>query len=294
MLKKNVVSLLFVLISSTLFLTKADDIKTVTGEYTFYGDRNHSPEECRQLALQYARINALAKAFGTEVTQGTVSVQGSNRDGEFDDFMIFSETEVKGEWIADVGEPVYETPGLDTDGNYIVKCIVKGKAKAISNETAVFNATVLKNGTEKRFASTSFKPDDELYLAFQSPSDGYIAVYVVDNNRDVYCLLPYRGNSAGQMPVKHNEEYVFFDSNRVYKDAGEVDEMIITDSGYNEIMQVYVIFSPNPFVKSVDRYGGENMPRMLSYDDFAKWLVNARKKDRKMGVKIMNLNIKTT
>lgn len=273
-------------------LVYGQSVKTVKGSYTFYGDRNHSPEDCRRLALENARIQALANAFGTMVSQDTYSRDevAGGRESSF--FSQLNSMEVKGEWIADEGEPKYESH-LDSDGNYVVTCTVVGKARAISNETVDFMATVLKNGSELKFADTQFRSGDDLYLYFKAPVDGYVAVFLVAERNNVYCLLPYMGNSKGQMKVKHNQEYVFFDAGKSYEGAGEVDELVMTADGEIERDQLYVVFSPNPFVKSVDHDSGEGLPRSLSMEEFRKWLVNSRRKDLKMNVKIMNLEIKS-
>ena len=285
---KRLISLLLILAAATAF---GQNIRTVKGVYTFYGERSHSPEDCRRLALENARIQALANEFGTMVTQDTYSNTNVTADGrETSFFSQLNSMEVKGEWIADEGEPEYESR-LDADGNYVVTCKVVGKARAISNETVDFTAAVLKNGTELKFADTRFRSGDGMYLYFMAPVDGYVAVFLVAERNNVYCLLPYMGNADGQMKVRRNREYVFFDGSKSYDGAGEVDELVMTVDGDLERDQLYVVFSPNPFAKTVDHDSGEGLPRSLSIEEFRKWLVNSRRKDMKMNVKIMNLVI---
>lgn len=286
---KKIISLLLLL--AVLPAVHGQSVRTVKGVYTFYGDRTHSPEDCRRLALEYARVQALANAFGTMVTQDTYSSDNVSDGRESSFFSQLNSIEVKGEWIADDGEPQYESR-LDSDGNYIVTCTIVGKARAISNETVDFTATVLKNGTDLKFADTRFRSGDDLYLYFKAPVDGYLAVFLVAERNNVYCLLPYMDNVKGQMKVRHNKEYVFFDGSKSYEDAGPVDELVMTVDGEIERDQLYVVFSPNPFVKSADHDSGEGLPRSLSMEEFRKWLVGCRRKDLKMNVKIMNLEIR--
>lgn len=284
---KKLVSLLLILWAAAAY---GQSIRTVKGVYTFYGDRSHSPEDCRRLALENARIQALANEFGTLVTQDTYSRDEVSGGRESSFFSQLNSMEVKGEWIADDGEPKYESH-LDSDGNYVVTCTVVGKARAISNETVDFMAAVLRNGGELKYADTRFRSGDDLYLYFKAPVDGYVAVFLVAERNNVYCLLPYMGNTNGQMKVKHNQEYVFFDAGKSYDGAGAVDELVMTVEGELERDQLYVVFSPNPFVKSVDHDSGDGLPRSLSMEEFRKWLVNCRRRDQKMNVKIMNLEI---
>ena len=55
--------------------------------------------------------------------------------------------------------------------------------------------------------------------------------------------------------------------------------------------QVYVLFSPNPFNRASDTNAAAGLPRSLSYDDFTRWLSNTRKRDPRMGMKVMHLEI---
>ena len=154
----------------------AADVKTVRGEYTFYGDASDSPADCRRQALEGARLQALAKEFGTVVSQDVYQRETMTEQGESVYFSSLNATEVKGEWLGDIEEPVYET-SVDTDGHIVVKCTVKGRARAISNSASEFDAMILRNGTETKFADTHFRNGDDMYLSFRSPADGYLAVW---------------------------------------------------------------------------------------------------------------------
>ena len=59
----------------------ASPVKTVKGEYTYYGDKATSPAECKRLALEGARLDALAKEYGTIVTQDVL--QADREDAHF-------------------------------------------------------------------------------------------------------------------------------------------------------------------------------------------------------------------
>lgn len=269
----------------------AGDIETVHGEYTYYGSKTESRADCERAALNGARAKALAEKFGTVVTQDTYQRDIVSDHGESTYFSMLNESAMKGEWIADTKEPVFSYE-LDSDGFYIVTCKVSGKAKEISNDAVDFAASVLRNGTRTVNADTRFKSGDDMYLYLKSPVDGYVAAFLVDGKNDVYSLLPYSNHSSGQVKVRHNKEYVFFHAASGEPEHGEVDELVMTAEDDVEHNQLYVVFSPQPFSKVVDNYAGDNLPRMLPYDDFNKWLVKCRKYDSKMGVKIMNLEIK--
>lgn len=268
----------------------AADVKTVRGEYTFYGDASHSPAECRRLALEGARLQALAKEFGTVVTQDVYQRETMTEQGESLYFSSLNATEVKGEWLGDEGEPVYET-SVDADGHIVVKCTVKGRARAISNTASEFDAVVLRNGTEAKFADTHFRHGDDMYLSFRSPADGYLAVFLVADDQTAYRLLPYSGDTTGEVKVRHGKEYVFFDASRSDLPGVAVDEFQLTASDGVERNTVYVIFSPSRFSIKADSRVGEQLPPQLPMTDFSRWLADSRRHDERMGVKVMHLEV---
>ena len=283
------------LLTAFLFLLAAialpaQQIRTVKGVYTFYGERSHSPEDCRRLALEGARIAALAKEFGTTVSQALISDETINGDKENTFFRSMSETEVRGEWIEDVGQPAY-TMHMEDDGTIVVTCTVQGRAREISNNAPDFTATVLRNGADSRYADTRFRSGDDMKLLFQSPVDGYLAVYLVGDDDTAYTMLPYSTSADGSVKVKHGKEYVFFDNARGDSSHGEVDEMQLVTDADVEHDRFYIVFSPKVFVKANDSFSGDSLPRSLPLSDFRKWLSKVRKNDPSLGVKTIDITI---
>lgn len=283
--KDLTLSLALLLIPGSLL---AADIVSVKGESTFYDDGTHSKVECERLALEQARIDALAKKFGTVVSQDILQTDRVQGNREKNDFLSLSSTEVRGEWVADEGDPIY-TYDHDANANLIVTCVIKGKAKAIDNEAVQFNSQVLRNGTDSRNADINFKDGDSMFLDFQGSDDGYLAVFLEDEQKQVYQLLPYVNDQKTRIPVKKGTRYVFFSPD--FGLRGElVDELILTASYNTEYNRVYVLFSPEQFSAPVMNREPGNLPWMKA-DDFTKWLVRTRKNDPKMGMKAMNLII---
>lgn len=262
----------------------------VCGEYTFYAEGNQSLNEAKKLALDGARLDALAREFGTVITQSTLQQETAVGGEEQSYFSQLNASEVQGEWLEDVQEPVYEVNFVQD--MLVVKCRVCGRAQPFSNEAVDFMAKVLRNGTDAKFADVHFRNGDDFFLLFQAPTDGYMAVYLIDNTPTAYCLLPYGDDSDGQQLVKHNREYVFFSQDKAFEEKANVDEYTLTCEAEVERNQVYVIFSPHPFTKAVDSRVNEALPRQLSFEEFSKWLVKTRKRDTKMGVKVMHIEIK--
>lgn len=274
------------------------NVKIISGEYTYYADPNMSIKEATAAAIENARLQAIAQNFGTLLTQNTQQQDIVTNKHESNFFMQLNSMEVKGEWIRDVSEPETTREILE-DGTLIIKAKVKIEARTISNEATDFEIKLLRNGTEARFMDTSFKSGDDMYLYLKSPVDGYVAVYLVDEVPTAYCLLPYSSDTDGQQPVKRNKVNIFFSPDLATEcDKNIVDELKMTcGDDLVEFNQLYVIFSPNPFTKAIDNKSNEFvydellLPSQLSYKDFSKWLSKQRARDPQMGVQIIKLKI---
>lgn len=274
----------FIAILSTECINGASPVKTVEGTFTYYGDRMESPAECKLKAAQMARIEAL-KEFGTIISHNTFSSQSESMGKSQSKFLSLSESETKGEWLSDIGEPKY-TVSFSDDDCLVVTCQIKGQARALSNEAEEFEALVLRNGNERKNADNSFKNDDDLYVYFCAPTQGYVAVFLQDENGDVYSLLPYPHSHINRVHVKKGYDYVFFDSKRAGNDFGTVEPIGVTATERDEFNKVYVLFSPNEFSLPPMRFtDDENLPPVTDGEAFSKWLVKARRNDPKMGVK---------
>lgn len=285
---KRIFSLIILLALPLAFY--AQKARKVCGEYIYYVPTNQSLEQAKNIALGRAKIKALADEFGTIVSQ-TNSTVLTNENGKTDNrFFSLSGSEVKGEWLENDGEPQYEI--LYEKNMLIVKCSVCGKAREIKNSSINFKATILRNGTTERFTSSEFHDNDFMYLLFQTPVDGYVAVYLIDETPTAYCLLPYQNDSDGQQIVKHGKEYIFFSPEKASEELNLVDQYSLTCSGSVEHNQIYVIFSPNPFTKATDNAGAKYLPRQLSYKEFTEWLSNCRKLDPKMSIKVLHMEIR--
>lgn len=265
------------------------DVVSVSGLATYYDDGTHSRVECERLAAEQARIDALAKKFGTIVSQDILQADRIVGNREQNDFLALSATEVKGEWIADEGKPEYEY-SRDAKENLIVTCRIKGKAKEISNEAAAFDALVLRNGTRKANADNRFRDGDDMFLYFNTPVNGFLSVFLEDEEGKVYLLLPYPKDTRTRVAVKKDTEYIFFSPDHVGDQIGaDVEEVYLTGSDHTEYNRVFVVFSPEYFSRPV-MDASQGLPVMKS-EEFNKWLIKSRRNDSRMNVKSMNLQI---
>lgn len=259
--------LLLLMLSAVAFPQKTEK---VTAKYTYYVPENISLEEAKRTALERAKVSAIADKFGTLVTQSNTTVV-TNQNGETDSrFYSLGGSEVKGEWIETTKEPVYN---IRYEGEMLVVSVeVGGRIRENINAGVDFTAKVLRNGTEEKFESNEFRNGDDMYLYFKSPVDGYLTVYLLDETtEEVFCLLPYKGSGEGAFRIEHDRSYILFSIKDALTDPNIVDEYIMTCSHEMEYNDIYVVFSPNPFVKANTNKTNIESPRQLAFKEFKTW-----------------------
>ena len=107
-------------------------------------------------------------------------------------------------------------------------------------------------------------------------------------------MLPYSNQEIESMPVEANKRYVFFSlkDTKTGVSPDLIDEYLLSCSRRIEYNRIYVIFSPNKYIKPVDSFGKNvDDPRVLKFDDFQKWLTKYRKSDPSMCVDLKDIAI---
>lgn len=280
---QRVIILLFMLCGCG-FTLSAQRVKKVSIEYTYHAPQHISPLDAKRIAVERAKMQAIADEFGTLVQRTNATVTGISNGKSSVDVYSFSESEVKGEWIETIGEPEFLSMTYEQD-MLVITVKVEGRIREVVSATIDMKAKILRNGTEDKFESTEFRSGDDLYLSFQSPVDGYLAVYLLDEvSQMVYCLLPYKSSSEAITPIEHDKPYIFFSAEHAGDKAHLVDEYTMTCSRSTEKNTVYVVFSPNEFAKANSTNVEELLPQELPFEEFQKWLAKGRRQDTKMNV----------
>lgn len=283
---------IFILLMFLNFLSiSAQNIEKVHGEYTYHVPDNVSMEEGKRTALEHAKIQALSDAFGTLVSQNNSTIVKNENGKSSVDFLSIGGSDVKGEWIETIGEPKFD---IFYESNMLtIKVSIDGKAREIKNAGIDFEAKLLRNGTEKKFESDEFRNGDDLYLYFKSPINGYLAVYLLDENtQQVFCLLPYKSSGEPAYKIIHDKPYVFFSCQKAEENSSEVDEYTMTCEHSMEQNTIYIVFSPNMFAKAFAEDEDTGLPRQLQLKEFQKWLGKCKAKDASF--KTRKLTIKLT
>lgn len=269
----------------------------VTAEYVYVVPSHQSEAEGREIALNRARIQAIEREFGTVVSQNNLTEIVTENGRSDMSFTSIGSSEVKGEWIETLGNPEYEVSY--TDDLLTIRCRVRGRIREIVSPPVDFKAEVLCNGITPKFARTDFCDGDDLYVSFVSPVDGYLAIYLRDEARNAFRLLPYPGQPGGSNAVQADRKYLFFSEDVASSDDGGqyVTCYHLTADKPVETNFLYIIFSPVKFSIPVDyEYQGVNdpqqRPRMLGFAEYEKWLAGCRRHDREMRVMEIPVSIR--
>ena len=288
MVKKYLCCFICIVFSICCF---SQTIKTVDGEYTYVVPENVNLDKAKYIALERLKIQLIEEEFGATVSQSNSTLVKNNNGKSDVDFVSIGGSEVNGEWIETIGTPRYNI--YYEKDMLIVSVKAKGRIREIISTAVDVKSLVLRNGIEDRFESDTFKSGDDLYISFQSPTNGYLVVYLVDTEQRAFCLLPYQNMKEGFFNVEANKRYVLFSTQTAASELKPyVDEYTMTCTHDQEINQLYVIFSTSPFVKAIDDKLEKELPRELSNEDFQKWLAKYRTRDTNMVVKKTTITIR--
>lgn len=278
-------------------MSSAQNTVTASGTYTYYAPMNVTPDQAEIAAVERAKVAIIEKEFGTVV--GVSNYTEILNEGEQSSvkFLSLGESEVKGEWIETIGKPAI----LHEFANnmQVVTVAIRGRIREVKTAKIDFDAKVLRNGITDRFESTEFRNGDDVFISFQTPVDGYVAVYLYDLS-GVNRLLPMKYSGHPAFSVSADTKYVFFadgvsryddivnkNQNSIHSDYG------LTCAGESEVNRIYIIFSPNKFSTASDNITDDvTAPASIDFDGFQKWLGRCRKRDKDMSLKIRDVVIR--
>ena len=277
---------LFCLFCASLFTLSlyAGNIERVSATYEYISnDPNETPAQAETKAFERARQKALEDKFGLDVSAVTSSfISNANESSQTNVFSIGG-TSVRGEWIETLTEKVLDKRFVD--GFWFVKVRVEGRARNNSVEKTDIRYTFVRDVQDIE-TPVSFRDGNDIFMRFSSPATGSLCVYLVDEEQNAFCLLPYADNTTGAQSVEANKDYIFFSE----KFDSKAQEYTVNCQRSSEQNALYVIFSPNTFTKAHDQQSGKNwrdepMPRQLTYEAFLKWLAKNQTKDPQMVVR---------
>lgn len=253
---------------------------TVSGKYTYILTENDNVtiKEAKIKCIDLAKAEALRNEFGTLVMSDFINTEkGINNDTQ-SFYVLDTSSSVKGEWLADEKNPVVSIECVDGELHFTAE--VCGKAREIVRAKTEIDWQVQKSIDGAKIETERFSSGERIYVSFRAPSDGYAAVYLITGDNETACLLPYRNDSRGRMPVKGGKSYTFFD--RLSDPMAQ--HYKLSTKQQLEYNQLVVIYSPNPFIKCMDVKGDPKSPNTLPQSEFAKWLLKTQRADKEMVV----------
>lgn len=294
-------SSLFILFFTLIHLyALAQTEVNATGEYSFRIEPNQTLTQAKDFALEQAKIIAIENAFGRIISNGNSTyLQNSANNNQVQtksSFSFISESFVKGEWIKDNNKPVFIFEIINDEQWLKVK--VDGLIREIENDPIGFEFHTL-NCPKLNCKTELYKDEQDFYVYFKSPENGYLAIYLDDPNlSETSRILPYQDSRLyeGSVKVNRDTDYLLFTkSNDLLKEIGAVDELKfkLAKSNESEQYKLYVLFSKEPFSnpllndnkKMVTEKNAELLlPKSLPSKQFQRWLQKFRINRKKIQV----------
>jgi len=260
-------------------------VANVTAKYTYVVGENDNVtlREARQRCVELAKAEAIKNEFGQLITSDVIDTNvaqiGTEGTQESTFFWENTVAMAKGDWLGDTREPEITVEYIK--GELFFTAEVWGQAREIIQAKPDLKWSILKDMGDKRVEAADFNSGERFYVRFRSPADGYVAVYLTMSSDDeTACLLPYRKDTSGKVPIQSGKDYVFFDK---ATDPNASYYNLTTHQALEED-QLVIIYSPNPFTKCNDITGDARHPNSLSTRDFQKWLLKCQRADREMVV----------
>lgn len=262
----------FLCISTCLWAQRPID---VVGKYTMELTRTRTMEETEKACIEQAKLAAIAKEFGTVVTETTVN-NTTDVNGQADNrFAVLTRTAVKGEWLEDTEQP--KVTWTCAQQTMSVTAEVRGKIRAFSKEGKVEVKFFTCGAGAKAQEKFVFKEGESLYAHFQSSKSGYLSVYYVDHtaNTAVRLLPSAGGQSNDALEIKADEDYILFDRSKAvsYGWSGQSSELELNlPEGKQTVAdEIVAVYTAEPYTKPLLKRTQDGLAE-LGLAEFENWL----------------------
>jgi hypothetical protein len=174
----------------------------------------------------------------------------------------------------------------------VVRCTISGTARELKSPPVQFEAQTLRCNDGKASCPTlDFNTGEQLYLRFRSPANGWLSVWL-DDQQSAHCLMPYLHMPTDQqsgLQVEAGKEYILFSPKPEHysfaKPGIAIDEMVL-HTGKDKVIteRIFVVFATQPYNKPLleasrqvtnrmdSALRGFQFPRSISSEDFQQWL----------------------
>ena len=260
-----------------------------TSVYEVSDNSNITLREAKLHAIEMAKANAIKDVFGELVASDAVKTIVEHNGRSEDSFSENTIASAKGDWLGDTKPPVVNVSYVD--GALYFMAEVWGEAREIVQAKTDVQWFVIKESTNGRVKTSQLGHKEPFYISFQAPINGFLALYVVDEDRMATCLLPY---GDGRFSIKGGFEYMLFD-NTIDRTA---TPLWFTTNHERESFELVLLFSPRYFSKCVDKRSDEYYKlNTVNGKDFQSWLLRIQREDPDMVVQhkrvtVINKNLR--
>lgn len=263
----------------------------VSGEGIYYLEGRDNLDYARSMAIQTARADAIGKAFGTAVAASAYSALDYVSDGEErNSFSSVMRSLQRGIWVKDITPPEVVS-FMDADSSFGFRATVKGLARPLKSSPIETRGRLLVEGGAPGYPGREaeiLKDGEEFFFGFKAASDGWLAIYLTDEEGRVYRVAPTVRSRLGLIPVNA-------DVTVTVRDDYLKNVACITDSAEKEIYnRIVYVFSPTPFMQPLgtDADPKAGLPPVMDYDRFHNWLQDTAVSDEHFTVTWQTIRIR--
>jgi hypothetical protein len=255
--------------------------KTVqsAGTYTMELSRTQTMVDTEKACIEQAKLAAIAKEFGTVVTETTVN-NTLDVNGQSDNrFTVLTRTAVKGEWLEDTEQPKVTWTCMEQTMS--VTAEVHGKIRAFSKEGKVEMKFFTCGAGAQAHEKFVFKEGESLYAHLQCSKSGYVSVYYIDHtaNTAVRLLPSASGQSNDALEIKADEEYILFDRNKAlsygWKGQSSELELNLPEGKQTVADEIVAVYTSEPYSKPLLKRTQDGLAEIAA-GDFENWLIDVK------------------
>lgn len=256
---------------------------TVEGRCEYVMTADMTEAEAVETAVREAKVEALAREFGTIVSAETWSELCEDNSRLSESFYQSGMTLVKGVWLSDLHAPEV-VKSISANGDILINVKVKGKARAI--ESLPLDLNVYASLPGAHIPQNRFRNETRFTVNFKSPADGHVAIYLGDEEGDICRLLPFSRQPESSTRVEAMKDYEFFTSQE-----GDEEQYSFITFKPRERNTLYIIYAKREFPRPIDIYNAERNLRILKLGEFYDWVGRLRSADTSVQVETIPIEI---
>ena len=273
----------------------------VSGSTELLMEDSYSIGEAKKQAVELAKIDALEKAFGRVIVQGTHTYLENTKTGDRIEtnskMRMMANSMVKGDWLETQKQELkWVVREVERDKQKVQElwllCKVEGKAREIKESKTQLAIKAGNCPTISSCETTTFKSGESFFMNFKSSSNGFLSVFMEEDGK-IYRLFPYfrlEGELDNAVPVMADEPITLFSSNSEQPEGirkAEVDEFLMHAPDERLFNRIYVVFAEKAFKKPILQK--ESGLKTISIENFQKWIGQNKSKESSFQVSPIDL-----